>query len=82
MNTQYMNKIVEVLEQNGIYISDDWDEELEFDSITFISTIVCLEEAFDIDVPDDLLTLENFRTFKQYFNNIENIMLKTDSKSE
>lgn len=75
MSTQLENKIIEALQQNGIYISDDWDEELEFDSITFISTIVCLEEAFNIEIPDEILLFEKFRTFRLYVNNIEEILL-------
>lgn len=75
MNTKFVNKIIDVLEQNGIYISDDWDEELEFDSITFISTVVCLEEVFDVEVPDDMLLFEKFRTFRLYLESMEKVLL-------
>lgn len=74
MNTQLQNKIIKILEENGIYVSDDWDEELEFDSITFISTIVCLEEEFNIEIPDDFLLFENFKTFRLYIDNLHKIL--------
>lgn len=67
-------KVKTVLEQNGVYISDDWDEELEFDSITFISTIVGLEKEFSCEVPGDMLLYENFKTFNMYVDNFTYIM--------
>ena len=78
MNTQLQNRIIRILEENGIYVSDDWDEELEFDSITFISTIVCLEEEFNIEIPDDFLLFENFKTFRLYMDNIDKILSTND----
>ena len=78
MNTQLQNKITKILEENGIYVSDDWDEKLEFDSITFISTIVCLEEEFNIEIPDDFLLFENFKTFRLYIENIAQILSEND----
>lgn len=80
MNTQLQNRIINVLEENGIYVSEDWDEELEFDSITFISTIVCLEEEFNIEMPDDFLLFENFKTFRLYMDNIDKILSTNDIK--
>lgn len=78
MNTQLQNRIIKILEENGIYVSDDWDEELEFDSITFISTIVCLEEEFNIEIPDDFLLFEHFKTFRLYMENIAQILSAND----
>lgn len=78
MNTQLQNRIIKILEENGIYVSDDWDEELEFDSITFISTIVCLEDEFNIEIPDDFLLFENFKTFRLYMENIAQILSAND----
>lgn len=74
MNTQLQNRIIKILEENGIFVSNDWDEELDFDSITFISTIVCLEEEFNIEIPDDFLLFENFKTFRLYMENIAQIL--------
>ena len=80
MNTQLQNRIIKILEENGIYVSEDWDEKLEFDSITFISTIVCLEEEFNIEMPDDFLLFENFKTFRLYMDNIDKILSTNDIK--
>lgn len=70
------------MEQNGIYISDEWDEELDFDSITFISTIVGIEEAFSIEIPADILLFENFKTFNLYINNIKQILSESYNHPE
>lgn len=39
----------------------DLIDDLGMDSITFISIIVEIEDAFEIIVPDDMLLMENFR---------------------
>ncbi|MBE6891341.1 MAG: hypothetical protein E7481_04865 [Ruminococcaceae bacterium] len=78
MSTQLQNRIIKILEDNGIYVSDDWDEELEFDSITFISTIVCFEDEFNIEIPDDFLLFENFKTFRLYVENIAKLLSEID----
>lgn len=75
--TEIKDRIKNVLEQNGVYI-DNWEEELDFDSITFISTIVGLEQEFGIEVPDDMLLYENFRNFKLYVENIQALVLKEE----
>ena len=81
MNIQLQNKIIEILEDNGIYVSDDWDEELEFDSITFISTIVCLEEELNIEIPDNFLLFDNFKTLRLYIDNVYKILSKDNVKN-
>lgn len=67
-------KLIYVLEQNGVYISSDWDDALDFDSITFISTIVCIEDEFELEIPDELLQFENFNTFRLFVENISKII--------
>ena len=81
MNIQLQKKIIEILEDNGIYVSDDWDEELEFDSITFISTIVCLEEELNIEIPDNFLLFDNFKTLRLYIDNVYKILSKDNVKN-
>ena len=40
----------------------DLIDDLGMDSITFISIVVEVEAYFDIEVPDDMLLLENFKS--------------------
>lgn len=69
-----------ILEQNGVYISKDWDEDLDLDSITFISTIVGVESEFELEIPDELLLFEKFKTFRLYVDNIKKILSGFDEK--
>lgn len=55
-------KIINILEHNGIYISDDdYEAELDVDSITFVTAIVDLEQNFSIEIDE------------QYFSERENL---------
>lgn len=40
-------------------------EDIGLDSINFVTLIVMLEDAFDIQVPEDKLKYENFQTIKK-----------------
>ena len=71
MDNSIEERLITVMEQNGIFISDDWDSELDFDSITFISTIVGIETEFDVDIPEEILLIDNFKTFNMYINNVK-----------
>jgi len=47
--------LFEVMGQNGIYINDfeDIHEVLQIDSITFVTTIIDIEQAFSISFDDN-----------------------------
>lgn len=70
-----------ILEENGIYIPDDLDEELDMDSITFISIIVCIEEKMQISIPDEYLAIDRFRTINNFIKNI-NIIFNSLENAE
>lgn len=69
------------LEENGIYIPDDLDEELDMDSITFISIAVCIEEKMQISIPDEYLAIDKFKTINSFIENI-NIILNSLKNAE
>ena len=49
--------IIEILNNNGIFVNEDKPEEiLEMDSVTFLTIIVDIENAFGITFPDDQIT--------------------------
>ena len=52
------------------------------DSITFISIVVEVEAHFGIEVPDDMLLLENFKCVEDIVSIIENELLKKSEESE
>ena len=68
------NQIRKILDENGIYVSENQDEKLELDSITFISIIVCIENELGIEIPDDYLSMEKFMTFNNYIDNVKHIV--------
>ncbi len=60
-------KLFECFEDAGIFIDEDCPEGIQLnnfieDSIQFITLIVEIESAFDIEVPDEFLVIANFNT--------------------
>lgn len=62
-------KIKEMLCDIGITYNSDYDE-LEMDSIQFITLVVKIEDEFMIEVPDDFLLISAMNSI----NNIEIIL--------
>lgn len=57
-------------------------DDLGMDSITFIAIIVELESYFDIEVPDDMLLIENFMYVDKIFSIIKNELSKKSKELE
>lgn len=57
-------RVYDCLEKNGIVILEDATFD-NLDSINFISAIVDLESEFDIEFPDEYLSIELFSEFAQ-----------------
>lgn len=57
-------RVCNCLEKNGIVILEDGTFD-NLDSINFISAIVDLESEFDIEFPDEYLSMEIFSEFEQ-----------------
>lgn len=55
----------------------DFVDDLGMDSITFISIVVEVEAYFNIEVPDDMLLMDNFKKVDKIVNIIVN---ELDSK--
>lgn len=66
-----LQKIQNCLEENAIEVLNDGTLD-NVDSISFISSIVSLEEEFNIEFPDEYLLIEKM-------NNINNICLIIES---
>lgn len=63
----------EILEIN---IFDD----LGFDSIRFIELIVGIENKFQVEIDDDLLTMANFSTIARIIENVTSIMSRYEGE--
>lgn len=60
----------------------DLIDDMGMDSITFISIVVEVEAHFGIEVPDDMLLLENFKCVEDIVSVIENELSKKSEGSE
>ena len=71
MREDILDKVLKVLNanlENTEITSEQIDEDLSalgMDSITFIRVIVVLEEAFDIEIPDEYLLLTEMNTISK-----------------
>ena len=78
--------ISELFRDNGFDIDIleyvDLIDDLGMDSITFISIVVEIEAHFDIEVPDEMLMLENFKCVDDIVSIVENELSKKSDKME
>ena len=80
MNTEEIKKNVMIaLENVGIFIDINVEENIELvnfiqDSIQFISMIVQFEELFGIEIPDELLIIEEFDSLEKVCTVLEELI--------
>lgn len=78
--------ISELFRDNGFDIDIleyvDLIDDLGMDSITFISIVMEVEAHFNIEVPDDMLLLENFKCVDDIVSIVENEILKKSEGAE
>lgn len=76
-------KVVEALEECGIYIEDngeDFDVREYFeDSIHFISSIVQIENAFHIELPENALYFDDLDSFDKLCMMIQSTVEESES---
>ena len=72
------NIVIEELENLGIIIDASEEDidllSMEIDSITFITFIVALEERFEIQFPDEYLTMEVMNSLNGFSNLIYTLL--------
>lgn len=64
-------KIIECLENIGIEVDRQTEDDIDLreyinDSLIFISVIIELEKMLDIEIPDEMLLLENFASLNSF----------------
>ena len=80
------NRIIEVLETNGISVEINESHDFSMlnemvDSIIFISIIISLENAFDIEISENFLDIEILSSLNALCDLIE-MLLKEKAKEE
>lgn len=73
--------LITVIFQNTGFDADvieelDFVDDLGMDSVTFISIVIEIESYFDIQVPDDYLLINKFRSVARIMSIIEEELLK------
>lgn len=72
-----LKKIINVFERVGIYVNEnDFDNQLEIDSIEFVSLVVTIEEEFDIIIPEEYLIFDKLNTVNQFVVLIDELTAK------
>ena len=69
--TMIEQSLYDIFEQKGIYLSEtDKDDELEMDSLQFISIVIEIEYCFSISIDDDWMT-DKLKTFNDFLICVE-----------
>lgn len=78
MEKKIANKIISIMNENGIFVDcyDDAESAFEMDSLTFLSTIVDIEENFKVSIPAEFLG-NDFKTYLDFINTITEILLSS-----
>jgi len=70
-------RLIDCLEDCGIYIEqDEVDTDLReyiTDSMAFISTVIAVENVFQIEIPPELLLYDNFTSINAFCSIIEEL---------
>lgn len=70
--------IPNLFKDNGFEVKDietcDLVEDLGMDSLIFMTLIVELEEVFELNIPDELLLVENFNRFDKILHIIATVV--------
>ena len=82
-NRDIEERILKCFSECGIPVSQEYDgEDIPHslfipDSLVFINLVLEIEREFDIDYPDELLTMESFGSLKGLANTISEILGKS-----
>lgn len=76
-----INKTNQILEENGVYLSENLDTFLDIDSLTYMSILVGIEEKFKINIPEKYL-INMPTSISEMYDFMEKILNDPESKSE
>lgn len=86
IKTEVIQLIFDLFKDNGfdadIIEYADLVDDMGMDSIMFISSVIELESKFDIEVPDDMLLMENFKKLNDIVAVVENRLASKTVKPE
>lgn len=79
MYNEIKERVIEILQNNGYFFeSYDENEDLYFDSLQFMTTLIDIEEEFNIIIPEEYVYDNKLNTIKDYCNMIIQISCGID----
>lgn len=76
MHEKVDERLKEIFEENGYLINyGEENEQLELDSLQFISIICDIENELSVSVPDEFLSGEQINTYLDILKMIENLLM-------
>lgn len=67
--------LTELFKSFGLYLdNDEYEDDLDIDSVTFISLIVAVEDKFNISIPDESLSFESLGSFFKLLNCVNSLV--------
>lgn len=70
-------KLIRTFETCGIYLTENESQHIVLDSLQYVSLLVCIEEDFNIEIPDSYIEYNMLSTFQDYLE-----MIKTTLNGE
>lgn len=68
-------RLLQIFKENGFDIQpNEYNDVLEMDSIQFISIIVAIETEFDLEIPDEILSMEGLRSFQEFLVLVQELL--------
>lgn len=68
------DKLIQIFNESGVELNlENLNENLELDSLHYISIICEIENIFDIEVPDDVLGGKPLLSFNDFFELVFNL---------
>ena len=80
MKKEIRERLINTLQNVDIFIDDDFnDDDIDIrnyitSSIQFISFIVEIERDFNIEIPDEMLVIDNFSSLNELTEKISNLI--------
>lgn len=82
--TVVKKKLHEVMDEVGIWMEDDETElkmsEIISDSFQYISFIVAVEQAFGVELPEEMLIIDELKSFNNFAECISQLLINNMQK--
>lgn len=81
MDNLIIEKMNQILDENGIYLNEDVSSDIEVDSLTYMSIIVGIEDMFKISIPVKYLSTDMPSSILGFYDFVNRILQDADTIS-